>query len=362
MIAIGLEGSANKLGVGVMLHPKDGGPAQVLSNIRHTYNPPPGEGFLPKDTAQHHRAWVVKLVKDSLREAGVSAGDVDCICYTKGPGMGAPLQSAAIAARTLSLLWGKPLVGVNHCVGHIEMGRSVTGASNPIVLYVSGGNTQVIAYSSKRYRIFGETLDIAVGNCIDRFARVLCIPNDPAPGYNIEQLAKKGKQLVELPYTVKGMDCSFSGILAFVENLANSLGLNGEPGAASEELTQPGSDDKGKIDSKLTRADLCFSLQETIYAMLVEITERAMAHVGSKDVLIVGGVGCNERLQEMMGIMARDRGGHVYATDERYCIDNGIMIAQAGLMAYKQGFRTKLEDATCTQRFRTDDVLVTWRE
>jgi N6-L-threonylcarbamoyladenine synthase len=244
----------------------------------------------------------------------------------------------------------------------IEMGRCVTGASNPIVLYVSGGNTQVIAYSSQRYRIFGETLDIAVGNCLDRFARVLYIPNDPAPGYNIEQLAKKGKQLVELPYTVKGMDCSFSGVLAYVESLANSLGINGESGAASEELTQPDSDDKGQVDSKLTRADLCFSLQETIYAMLVEISERAMAHVGSKDVLIVGGVGSNERLQEMMGIMARDRGGYVYATDERYCIDNGIMIAQAGLMAYKEGFRTKLEDATCTQRFRTDEVLVTWRE
>lgn len=384
MIAIGLEGSANKLGVGVMLHPKDGSPAQVLANIRHTYNPPPGEGFLPKDTAQHHRAWVVKLVKQSLCEAGLSVEDIDCICYTKGPGMGAPLQSAAIAARTLSLLWGKPLVGVNHCVGRmyyckhwiilfivfrqanfyadIEMGRQVTGASNPIVLYVSGGNTQVIAYSSKRYRIFGETLDIAVGNCLDRFARVLYIPNDPAPGYNIEQLAKKGKQLVELPYTVKGMDCSFSGVLAYVESLANSHGLNGEAGAASEKLTQPDSDDKSQVDAKLTRADLCFSLQETIYAMLVEITERAMAHVGSKDVLIVGGVGSNERLQEMMGIMARDRGGYVYATDERYCIDNGIMIAQAGLMAYKDGFRTKLEDATCTQRFRTDDVLVTWRE
>lgn len=71
------------------------------------------------------------------------------------------------------------------------MGRQITGAENPVVLYVSGGNTQVIAYAEKRYRIFGEALDIAVGNCLDRFARVLNLPNDPAPGYNIEQLAKK---------------------------------------------------------------------------------------------------------------------------------------------------------------------------
>nr|A1CM94.2 RecName: Full=tRNA N6-adenosine threonylcarbamoyltransferase; AltName: Full=N6-L-threonylcarbamoyladenine synthase; Short=t(6)A synthase; AltName: Full=t(6)A37 threonylcarbamoyladenosine biosynthesis protein kae1; AltName: Full=tRNA threonylcarbamoyladenosine biosynthesis protein kae1 [Aspergillus clavatus NRRL 1] len=364
MIAIGLEGSANKLGVGIMLHPEDGSTPQVLANIRHTYVSPPGEGFLPKDTARHHRAWVVKLVKRALREARVSVDDVDCICFTKGPGMGAPLQSVAVAARTLSLLWGKELVGVNHCVGHIEMGRLITGSTNPVVLYVSGGNTQVIAYSSQRYRIFGETLDIAVGNCLDRFARTLHISNDPAPGYNIEQLAKKGKQLVDLPYTVKGMDCSFSGILAAIDGLAASYGLNGKEKEEEEKLvalSDPATSEAVE-NVKPTRADLCFSLQETIFSMLVEITERAMAHVGSKEVLIVGGVGCNERLQEMMGIMARDRGGSVHATDERFCIDNGIMIAQAGMLAYKTGFRTPLTESTCTQRFRTDGVFVKWRD
>ncbi|RAH70917.1 O-sialoglycoprotein endopeptidase [Aspergillus aculeatinus CBS 121060] len=359
MIAVGIEGSANKVGVGIIFHPEDGSTPQVLANVRHTYVTPPGEGFLPKDTARHHRAWVVKLVTQALQDARVSVKDVDCICYTKGPGMGAPLQSCAIAARMLSLLWGKELVGVNHCVGHIEMGRAITGATNPVVLYVSGGNTQVIAYSSQRYRIFGETLDIAVGNCLDRFARTLHISNDPAPGYNIEQLAKKGKRLVDLPYTVKGMDISMSGVLAAIDALAVQYGLNGE----WDEKDESADSAQGEADDgKPTRADLCFSLQETVYSMLVEITERAMAHVGSKEVLIVGGVGCNERLQEMMGIMARDRGGTVHATDERYCIDNGIMIAQAGLMAYKTGFRTSLKDATCTQRFRTDEVLVKWRD
>lgn len=346
MIALGLEGSANKLGVGLILHSKDGS-TQILSNIRHTYHSPPGEGFLPKDTALHHRSHVTSLVSRALREAGITPAQVNCICYTKGPGMGAPLQSVAIAARTLSLLWNKPLVGVNHCVGHIEMGREITGATNPVVLYVSGGNTQVIAYSTQRYRIFGETLDIAVGNCLDRFARTLGISNDPAPGYNIEQLAKKGKVLVELPYAVKGMDCSFSGILARVDELAGQM--------KAGRLLDPATGEK------VTAEDLCFSLQETVFAMLVEITERAMAHVGSNQVLTVGGVGCNERIQEMMGIMARDRGGSVYATDERFCIDNGIMIAHAGLLAYRTGFETTLEESTCTQRFRTDDVHVAWR-
>ncbi|KAF8420500.1 putative tRNA threonylcarbamoyladenosine biosynthesis protein kae1 [Tirmania nivea] len=358
MIALGLEGSANKLGIGLIQHPPGYGRdptirAKILSNIRHTFVSPPGTGFLPKDTALHHREWAVKLVKQALKESGVSWRDVDCICYTRGPGMGAPLQSVAVVARMLSMLWNKPLVGVNHCVGHIEMGREITGAENPVVLYVSGGNTQVIAYAEQRYRIFGEALDIAVGNCLDRFARTLNISNDPAPGYNIEQLAKQGKTLLDLPYAVKGMDCSFSGILASIDSLAREhLNPDGTP-----KNNPPAS------DPPITPSDLCFSLQETLFSMLVETTERAMSHVNSSQVLIVGGVGCNLRLQEMMGIMARDRGGSVYGTDERFCIDNGIMIAHAGLCGFSVGEGVvEVEGAGVTQRFRTDEVWVRWRD
>ncbi|KAH6917268.1 O-sialoglycoprotein endopeptidase [Coprinopsis sp. MPI-PUGE-AT-0042] len=366
-LALGLEGSANKLGAGIIRHEVDG-TATVLSNVRHTYITPPGEGFQPRDTALHHREWALEVIDDCIEKAGVSMHDLDCICYTKGPGMGAPLQSVALVARTISLLYDKPLVGVNHCVGHIEMGREITGAKNPIVLYVSGGNTQVIAYSRQCYRIFGETLDIAVGNCLDRFARVINLSNDPSPGYNIEQEAKRyaslyfsfvncfqchrnrGKRLVNLPYATKGMDISLSGILTSVEALTY------------DKRFRPDGQPKGPEDTDIiTPADLCFSLQETVFAMLVEITERAMAHVGSKEVLIVGGVGCNERLQEMMGIMATERGGRVFATDERFCIDNGIMIAQAGLLAFRCGITTSLKKATCTQRYRTDQVEVLWR-
>ncbi len=144
------------------------------------------------------------------------------------------------------------------------------------------------------------------------------------------------------------MDCSFSGILASIDLLAANLKAN--PSQLDPTTNEP-----------VTIADLCFSLQETVFAMLVEITERAMAHVGSNQVLIVGGVGCNERLQEMMGLMVQDRGGSVFATDERFCIDNGIMIAHAGLLAYRTGFKTTLGNSTCTQRFRTDEVHVAWR-
>ncbi|KZT42592.1 O-sialoglyco protein endopeptidase [Sistotremastrum suecicum HHB10207 ss-3] len=348
-VALGLEGSANKLGAGVIAHLPDGS-TKVLSNVRHTYVTPPGEGFLPRDTAQHHRDWALKVIQDAFKQASLRPQDIDCICYTKGPGMGAPLHTVALVARTLALLYGKPLIGVNHCVGHIEMGRLITGAQNPVVLYVSGGNTQVIAYSRQRYRIFGETLDIAVGNCLDRFARVIGLSNDPSPGYNIEQEAKKGTQLLSLPYATKGMDVSLSGILTAVE--AYTADPRFKTNAAGPQ------DETSNI---ITPADLCFSLQETVFAMLVEITERAMAHIGSKEVLIVGGVGCNERLQEMMGVMASERRGNVFATDDRFCIDNGLMIAQAGLLSYRTGFQTSFEESTCTQRFRTDEVHVAWR-
>lgn len=219
------------------------------------------------------------------------------------------------------------------------MGRLITGAKNPTVLYVSGGNTQVIAYSRKRYRIFGETIDIAVGNCLDRFARVLKLSNAPSPGYNIEQMAKRGKKYHALPYCVKGMDVSFSGILSYMEERIDKL-----------------------LSDGYTPEDLCYSLQETVFAMLVETTERALAHCGSGEVLIVGGVGCNERLQEMMGQMCEERNAKLFATDERFCIDNGVMIAHAGAEMFASGTRMKWEDCFVTQRYRTDEVETTWRD
>lgn len=339
--ALGLEGSANKIGIGITSRNGD-----ILANVRRTFIAPIGEGFLPKETAQHHRQHIHYLIREAFSVAKITPEQLECICYTKGPGMGAPLQSVAIVARTLSLLWSIPLVPVNHCIGHIEMGRLVTNAKDPVILYVSGGNTQIIAFSDHRYRILGETLDIAVGNCLDRFARVIGLSNDPSPGYNIEQAAKKAVPteyldglVKQIPYSVKGMDVSFSGILSAIERLWRDKKIN--------EQSIP---------------NFCYALQEVVFAMLVETTERALAHIGSQEVLIVGGVGCNIRLQKMMSEMMEQRGGRLYATDDRYCIDNGAMIAHAGMLEFiHSDSLPKLNECTITQRFRTDDVLVTWR-
>ncbi|CDW81730.1 probable trna threonylcarbamoyladenosine biosynthesis protein osgep-like [Stylonychia lemnae] len=360
IISLGIEGSANKIGVGIV--DQEG---NIYANPRYTFITPPGTGFMPKETAEHHRLKVLTLIHQALEEAKMTLDkDITVISYTKGPGMAQPLSVGALVARTLSQLYKIPIIGVNHCIGHIEMGRVVTKSQNPTILYVSGGNTQVIAYSQNRYRIFGETLDIAVGNCLDRFARIIELSNDPSPGYNIEQMAKKGQNYIELPYVVKGMDVSFSGILTFIEDL-----VTGKKNSTTKKQQQE--KQKIKVEDGLiaqtpltySKEDLCYSLQETLFSMLVETTERAMAHCNSNEVLLVGGVGCNVRLQEMMGIMTKERGGSVCAMDDRYCIDNGAMIAYAGLLEYQYTNRQSmpLSECTFTQRFRTDEVEVIWR-
>lgn len=325
MRILGIESSANKVGIGIVS--EDG---TIYANVRRTFSAPPGEGFRPAETAEHHRSQILPAVHEALATASLTPRDLTAIAYTMGPGMGAPLEVGAIVGRVLSQLWRLPLIPVNHCVAHIEMGRVVTSSRNPIVLYVSGGNTQVIARSGGRYSIFGETLDIAAGNCIDRFCRAVGLPNAPAPGLNVEIAARRGTQYIPLPYLVKGMDVSFSGLLT---NVAELIG-------------------KHAVD------DLCFSLQETVFAMLTEITERAIAHCEGTEVLIVGGVACNLRLQKMVGDMAEMRGARLCAMDERYCIDNGAMIAYAGSLIVDRA--VPVEKATISQRYRTDDVEVTW--
>mgnify|MGYP002477064216 FL=1 len=371
-LCLGIEGSANKLGIGIIKQAvSDPLDLHVISNIRDTYNAPPGEGFMPRDTNRHHKNWISRLLIKAIDHAketfdsDFNINKIDCIAFTKGPGMGAPLNSCAIFARTLSLRLNIPLIPVNHCVGHIEMGRAITKSQNPVVLYVSGGNTQIIAYSNNRYRIFGETLDIAIGNCLDRFARILKISNDPSPGYNIELLARNGKNLIELPYTVKGMDLSMSGILQYLEQLTKAFLKNGQSFTKQKKrkLLEYLNDTDVIDNTEITIEDLCYSFQEHLFSMLIEITERAMAHVGASEVLIVGGVGCNLRLQQMMELMCKDRNATLYATDERFCIDNGVMIAQAGLLQYRCGYKIdSLKDTIVTQSFRTDEVFVNWRD
>lgn len=225
-----------------------------------------------------------------------------------------------------------PLVGVNHCVAHLEVGRALMGCEDPVLLYASGGNTQVIAYAAGRYRVFGETLDIGIGNMLDKYGRAAGLPFPSGPA--LERLARGGRRLLPLPYSVKGMDVAFSGMLT------SALQMRAD-GATAE--------------------DLAMSLQEVAFAMLVEVAERAMAHVGRDELLLGGGVAANARLGEMARLMAEGRGARAFVPEPRYCVDNGAMIAVLGAMMLAAGTTTRLEDSAVRQRFRTDEVEVTWR-
>ncbi|CAL5416943.1 unnamed protein product [Camellia sinensis] len=171
----------------------------------------------------------------------------------------------------------------------------VTGPHDLVALYVSGGNTQVIAYSEGWYQIFGDTIGIAIGNCLDRFARVLTLSNDANPGYNIEQLAKRGEKFIDFPYVVKGMNVSFGGILSYLE---------------------------ATIEEKLMH--LC----------------RFMLFPSGN---YVSGA-CGD--YRTGNVLARNDENHVLQGGGRYDMDNGVMIAYTGLQAYANGMSTLLEELT----------------
>jgi len=237
----------------------------------------------------------------------------------------------ATAARALSLHHKIPIIGVNHCVAHIEIARMLCRMPDPLILYVSGGNTQVLRLRDRRYRIFGETLDIGVGNMLDKFGRE-CGLSHPA-GPKIEELAAKGKNYIELPYAVKGTDLSFSGLLTAAVSLYKK---------ENESLE-----------------DVCLSLQETAFSQLTEVTERALAHLKAKQVLLTGGVGNNKRLAEMLRCMGAEHGAD-FCVPNGYCSDNGAMIAILGSLMHEAGIRQGMEDTVVKQRFRTDAVEVIW--
>ena len=236
---------------------------KVLSNVIDMYRPPQG-GLHPREAANHHAEVVAGDIEKAVSDAGISLKDVDLVAFSMGPGLGPCLRVAGTAARALALSLDVPIIGVNHCISHIEIGNAMTGCTDPCLLYASGGNTQVIAYSDSRYRIFGETQDVGIGNMLDKLGRDLGLGFYAGP--TIEKLALDGDKLLDLPYSVKGMDIAFSGILTAAMAYK-------EKGCRLE--------------------DICFSVQETAFSMLTEVTERAMAHVGKSEVLLGGGVAQN---------------------------------------------------------------------
>ncbi|MFQ6012852.1 MAG: bifunctional N(6)-L-threonylcarbamoyladenine synthase/serine/threonine protein kinase [Thermoplasmata archaeon] len=325
MRCLGLEGTAHTIGIGIV---DDAG--RILANRGEMYLPAEG-GIHPREAANHHAARLRPVLRATLKEAGVRLRDLDLIAFSQGPGLGPCLRTVATAARALALSLGVPIVGVNHCIAHVEIGRVATAARDPVLLYVSGGNTQVISYANGRYRVFGETLDIGLGNLLDKVGRTLGFPFPSGP--EIERRARDGHELLPLPYSVKGMDVAFSGILTAAQALHAK-------GARVE--------------------DLCFSLQETTYAMVTEVAERAMAHLEKDEVLLGGGVACNERLRAMVADMARAREARMFVPSRDLCVDNGAMIAWTGILMHGVGLALPIEETGVAQNLRTDAAGAPW--
>ena len=325
MICLGIESTAHTFGVGIV---DDKG--KILGDARNSYTTESG-GIHPSEAKEHHEAVADEVIYEALNQAKLELKDVDLISFSQGPGLPPCLVVGLQKAKELAKKARKHLVGVNHCIAHLEIGNILTKSKDPVLLYVSGANTQVIAYEGGKYRIFGETLDKGVGNFLDTFARHVGLGFPGGP--KIYELALKGKEYIELPYVVKGMDISVSGILT---------------------------NTKQKFDSKKYKLeDLAYSIQETVFAMLVEVAERAMAHCEKNELLLGGGVCCNKRLQEMCAKMCKDRGAKLFVPENRVLTDNAIMIAWQGILEQKK--REPLDKIDILPNWRTDDVRVGWR-
>jgi len=326
LIVLGIESTAHTFGISILKG------KTVLCNEKDSYITKEG-GMIPAKVAEHHVDVFDIVFKTALDKAGIKASEIDIIAFSRSPGIGHTLRIGATFARSLSIKLNKPLVPVNHCIAHLEIGRLMTGAKDPILLYASGANTQIIAYEAGKYRIFGETLDIGVGNFIDSFGRELGLGFPAGPA--VEKLSKEGKNYIKLPYSVKGMDVSFGGMLT---NLKHKI-----------------------KEKKYSKEDLSYSVQETVFAMLVEVTERALAHTGKTEVILGGGVACNKRLQEMCTIMCEARGAKSYCPENQFLVDNAAMIAWTGLLIYSTEKKDYLQNSVIDPYERTDEVNITYR-
>lgn len=323
LIVLGIESTAHTIGFGIAS--SDG---RILANVNYSYVPK-DRGLHPREEAQHHATVADKALKEALSISRVSVNEIDAVAFSIGPGMGPCLRTGATIARALAVKLNRPLIGVNHGIAHIEIGRLVTGCKDPVILYVAGGNCLIASYKDGRYRIFGETLDITASNCLDVFGIQIGLGPMPAP----EIKASEGKQILHLPYVVKGMDMSFSGLLTQALKLVKQ-GTNVE--------------------------DVCLSITETVYSMLTEVTERALAFTEKDELLLVGGLAKSNRLKHMLMTMCDDRSAKFFTVPTEYAGDNGAQIAWTGILYLLHGKTIPIDRSYVRPRFRIDQEEVPW--
>ncbi len=324
MKVLGIESTAHTFGAGVVSED------EVLANVKSMFEPEEG-GIHPRKAAEHHYQHALEKLKEAEQKS-VDFEELDAVAFSRGPGIPQCLDVGAVVARSLAAKHDVPLLGVNHCISHISIGTRTTEAKNPVTLYVSGGNSQIIEFRNGRYHVIGETLDIALGNALDKLARDLGYPHPGGP--EIEKLTEETEDIIELSYPIKGMDFSFSGLVTETQR---------KIGEVSDEI-------------------LANSFQEHAYAAVVEALERAMSQENSEEALLTGGVAMNERLRDMVEKMCEQRNARAYFPPPEFCMDNGAKIAHQGLVQLKAGDNgLDLENSAVKPNWRPDEVEVEWK-
>jgi universal protein Kae1 len=321
LISLGIESTAHTFGAGIVTSK-----GEILANERDTYIPKKGSGIIPNEAAEHHKRVGLQIIENALKKASINISDIDFFSVAAGPGLPPCLRIGVTIAKDIAEKNKKPVVAVNHCVAHVEISKLTTGVKDPVILYLSGANTQVLAFVEGRYRIFGEAQDVPIGNAIDSLSREIGLQPPYGPSFDKAAVGR----YVEMPYVVKGMDLSFSGMVT---------------------------DALKKFKSGISIEDVCYSFQETAFAMLAEVTERALAHTNKNEVLLVGGVAASKRMQKMVETMCKERDAKMFVVPKEYSGDNGAMIGWNGLLSKKL---IKPEKLDMNPRWRTDEVDVTW--
>jgi N6-L-threonylcarbamoyladenine synthase len=326
IISLGIESTAHTFGIGIIDNK-----GKIYTNIKKQYtSQDKGIGIKPFDASIFHYQNALDALKEALNESKLSIRDVNVISFARSPGLGPCLSVGATFARSLALKYDKPLVGVNHCVAHLEIGKTLMKAKDPLFIYTSGANTQIIAKDNKRYKILGETLDIGLGNLFDSFARDLGFgfPGGPI----LDKMYFNSNNYISLPYSVKGMDIVFSGLLT----------------------------SSRKLIGKVNTDDLVYSFMHTAYAMVLEVCERALSYTKKKEIMVIGGVAASKALKEMLESFAKQRKIKLFIPPVSVCLDIGVMIADLGLKHFIYDKPQKIEDTFIAPEERTDRVIINW--
>ena len=264
-------------------------------------------GVIPEIAAREHLEAINVVIEEALKQAGVSGNEISAFASTIGPGLVGCLLVGMNAAKTLSLVYDKPFIGVNHLNAHLAANFIDTNLEPPfIALLVSGGHTQIIKVSSySEMEIMGETIDDAVGEAYDKVARLIGLPYPGGP--KLDKLAQEGNpHAFKLPEAkVGGYDFSFSGLKTAVLRLVKSF--------------------DGK---EMPVKDICASFQECVSSTLFKKVRNALLETGYKQVVLAGGVAANSEIRKKI-FNLKNEGFEVYAPIMKYCTDNASMVASS---------------------------------